>query len=130
MVVHDRDRQQQWTERRLVQEQNQKKAAGRTKRWSVLGVQSLACAAILLLVFLLKLAGGGAYEELKENFHGALEENQLMAVLVDWFSEDSATPSTDESDVKQNNLTVEKAQEDQGEAGATAALSLGWPEYG
>ena len=126
MVVHDRERQQQWTEHRLVQEQNKKRVVAKPRRWSVLGVQSLACVAILLLVFLLKLAGGGAYEELKESFQSALADNQLVAVLAGWFQEETPAPSPENSDVKENDLTEEKTQENQGVAGETAALLAWW----
>ncbi len=106
MVIHDREHQQQWVQQRVKQEENKKKTVKRIRRWSVLGVQSLACAALLLLAFLLKLAGGGAYEELKQSFRGALEKNQLMAVLSGLFEET-------ESDVKEPDFTEEQAQENQ-----------------
>lgn len=109
MVVHDQERQQQWAQQREAREEKKQKTAKRTRRWSVLGVQSLACVAVLLLVLLLKLAGGGAYEQLRQRFRGALEENRLMAVLSGLFEE--------KNDVKELDFTEEELPEEQGTTG-------------
>ncbi|MBE6806890.1 MAG: hypothetical protein E7527_02585 [Ruminococcaceae bacterium] len=118
MVVHDRDAEQRWTQQRVMQEEKKKKGVLRCRRWSVLGVQSLACVAVLLLVFVLKLAGGGAYEELKQSFRGALEENQLMTVLSGLFEEE-------EVDVKEHSFTTQETPENQGVSGVNAAFLAG-----
>lgn len=119
MVVHDREMQQQWVQQRAAQEEKKKKKVKRTRRWSVLGVQSLACLALLLIAFLMKLAGGGAYEELKEGFRSALAENQLMAVLSGLFEEE-------ETDVKELDFTSEKTQQNQGELTLDTATLGAW----
>lgn len=119
MVVHDRENQQRWTEHRMAQEEKKKRTRIRSGRWSVLGVQSLACAALLLLAFLLKLAGGGAYEELKQSFRGALEENELMAVLSTLFEEE-------ETGAKENDFTDAETQETQGVTASETAAVMRW----
>ena len=116
MVVHDRESQQHWAEQRVAREEKKKKEKVRTRRWSMLGVQSLACVALLFLAFLLKLAGGSAYEELKQGFRGALEKNQLMAVLSGLFEEQ-------EGDVKYADFTIEETQQNQG---VTASIGARW----
>ena len=122
MVVHDREYQQRWTEQRAEQEQKRKKRVRRSRRWSVLGVQSLACVAVLLLAFVLKMAGGGAYEELKRSFHSALAENQLMAVLSGLFEEEGAG-------VKRTNFTDEEPPENRGIAQPQTTMVAVWSGY-
>ncbi len=48
----------------------------------VLAVQSLACAAILLVALLLRSAGGEAYQQLCQCFRESLLRNDLLAVLA------------------------------------------------
>lgn len=82
MVVHDPENQERWTAERSVREQK-RQAPDKTRsgRWSVLAVQSLACGLVVALVLLLRLAGGTAYEELRQGFQDALMKNELVGVL-------------------------------------------------
>lgn len=57
----------------------EKKHAGTGR---VLAVQCLACAVALLLVLLLRTAGGAAYTQLRESFHQSLTRNDLLATLA------------------------------------------------
>lgn len=127
MVVHNRENQQQWAEQRAAQEQKKRRVAARTGGWSVLGVQSLACVAILLLVFVLKLAGGGAYEQLKQSFREALSKNQLMSVLSGLWDTETPPAEQERNAVKSPDLTEGETQENQRVTEVEgAALHLRW----
>lgn len=109
MVIHDPIKQEQWTETRIAQETERQKKKERSDRggWSVLAVQSLACGVLLALALLFRLAGGGAYEQLKEGFHTALQNNELMAVLGRLWDGDPFAESGEvtEEDVKPEGFT-------------------------
>ena len=112
MVVHDRESQELWAEQRQKQEQEKpQEEKSRPRRWSVLAVQSIACVVILLMAFLLKLAGGSAYEELKQEFRHALADNQLMATLAGWFDGSSDGENSGESSVKALTFTEDSGPE-------------------
>lgn len=51
----------------------------------MVAVQSIACAAILLITLLLKLAGGDAYAQLKSSFQQAVMDNSVMATIAALF---------------------------------------------
>lgn len=124
MVVHDREAQKRWSEQRVMRETRKEKSASRSRRWSVVGLQSLACVAIVLLVFMFKLAGGSAYERLKQSFWGALEQNRLMAVFSDLWGEEKTAESSEDDGVKEDDFTSEKNWEKaEAEPSVTAAPS-------
>ena len=127
MVIHNRESQQHWADQRVAQEQKKQRKAVRTGHWSVLGVQSLACVAILLLVFVLKLAGGGAYNRLKQSFREALSKNQLMTVLSGLWETEPPSAEEEEFSVKESALTEEKTRQNQGVIAMEGAqLRLRW----
>lgn len=66
---------------------SEKKPAGIGR---VLAVQCIACAVALLLVLLLRTAGGAAYTQLRESFHQSLMRNDLLATLARLWDGDPA----------------------------------------
>ena len=110
MVVHDRAQMEQWAQSRANNKQEVCK--GKTEkshrgRWSILGIQSLACALFLLLAVLFRLVGGSAYDGLRQGFFRALEKNELMAVMSRLWDKDPFydLEYTDEGPVKESNFT-------------------------
>ncbi len=49
---------------------------------SVVAVQSLSCAVVLLAVLTLRLVGGGLFQELNRYFHEALRQNTLTTAIA------------------------------------------------
>jgi len=110
MVVHDPLQTENLVQNRLASEQITKKIQSRKKSrsaWAVIGIQSLACAVLLLLVVLFRLMGGNSYEGLRQGFHRALERNELMTVISRLWDEDPFydLEYTDEGSVKEKNFT-------------------------
>lgn len=105
MVVHDQENRDRWTADRAAREQEkQKPSRPRSGGVSVLAVQSLACGLVVALALLLRVAGGAAYEELRQGFQDALMRNELMSVLSRlWDGE--VELNEEESTVKPNNFT-------------------------
>ena len=106
MVVHDPIKQEQWAEIRAVKEEEKQKQENRKKNggWSVVAVQSLACAVLLAFALLFRLAGGDAYDQLKTGFHTALQKNELMAVFSRLWDGD---PFSDVEEVAEEDAPTE-----------------------
>ena len=82
MVVHDQENQERWAAERVAWEREKPMpSSSRSGGWSVLAIQSLACALVVALALLLRVAGGAAYEELRQGFQEALMRNELMSVI-------------------------------------------------
>lgn len=110
MVVHDPIQTEKLAQNRSASEQITQKLQSREKSrsaWSVIGIQSLACVVLLLLVVLFRLMGGSAYEGLRQGFHRALERNELMTVISRLWDENPFydLEYTDEGAVKETNFT-------------------------
>lgn len=104
MVIHDENRIQIWTQEK---EECEKTIKEHSFRFSVVAIQSIACCVIVLVVLLLRVAGGDAYEALKGYFQQALARNELATVLSQiWDDEplEHAGVGTSES-VKELNFT-------------------------
>lgn len=82
MVIHNPEQQRALSARQEKQRQKAKPAKTATGGWSVLTVQSLACAVLLFLVVLFRMAGGAAYEELRQGFRTALMKNEWVTALA------------------------------------------------
>lgn len=102
MVLHDRSEEEAWVSARVAREEQKKKKQPKenTGRLSVVAVQSIACAVVLLLALLLRTAGGEAYEQLRRGFHAGLMRNDLLAALAtlwdgDPLAAESVPPDTD-----------------------------------
>lgn len=110
MVVHDSAQIEQWTQNRADKERKEhtkKQEKSRRGIWSILGMQSMACAVLFLLVMLFRLAGGSAYDGLRQGFLRALEKNELMAVVSRLWDKEPFydLEYTEEGSVKQSNFT-------------------------
>ena len=110
MVVHDRTQMEQWAQSRAEskrEEEEKTKDTHRRGHWSILAIQSLACALFLLLAVLFRIVGGSAYDGLRQGFFRALERNELMAVMSRLWDNDpfSDVEYTDPESVKQTDFT-------------------------
>lgn len=112
MVIHDREKEEQWAEQRRRQSREKSKPTEKTARpLSVIAVQSLACTVILLLALLFRVAGGAAYTQLQQGFVDSLAGNELMAALMRWWDGDPSEMASlpEEEDVKENSFTSSSA---------------------
>ena len=112
MVIHDREREAQWTEQRRTRERVRQATAKPRRPLSVVAVQSIACGVLLALVLLFRAVGGTAYGQLQQSFRKALERNELVAVWMRlWDGDVTETASLTEDDgVKLAGFTAETAQ--------------------
>ena len=82
MVVHDQENRERWAAERVALEREKPASPSpHSGGWSVLAIQSLACALVVALALLLRVAGGTAYEEFRQGFQEALTRNELMSVI-------------------------------------------------
>ena len=104
MVVHDENRIQTWIQEKEVRENVGKEHA---LHWSVVAVQSVACCVIVLLVLLLRVAGGDAYESLRGYYRQAIARNELATVLSQIWGDEPLNHVETEggTTVKQLNFT-------------------------
>jgi hypothetical protein len=51
----------------------------------MIAVQSIACAALLLVTLLLRLAGGDAFAQLRASFQQAIADDSVMATIAALF---------------------------------------------
>jgi len=126
MVIHDREREEQWTVQRQARQKAKKSDTKKASRpISVLGVQSLACGVILLVVLLFRIAGGNAYTQLQQSFSEAMAGNELMAVFMRLLDEEPlASSSLSEEAVKDESLTPSSSL---GRLPPAGALAVGIP---
>lgn len=119
MVVHNQEQQQALSTQREKRVKPPKEKKGSSGRWSVLTVQSLACAVMLFLVVLFRMAGGGAYEELRQGVRSALMKNEWMTALARLWDGKVELSVNEEGEtvVKNSNFTPEEALYFQGSFG-------------
>ena len=79
MVEHDETRMSIWVQERELKRENEPRALA--LHWSVLAVQSVACCVMILVIMLLRVAGGEAYRSLQQSFYRALEKNEWVSAL-------------------------------------------------
>ncbi|MGI6264460.1 MAG: M23 family metallopeptidase [Acutalibacteraceae bacterium] len=61
---------------------------------SLIAVQSIACAALLLVSLLVRLAGGSGYDQLRSAFHQAVEDDTAMKAVAALFDTGKTTLTT------------------------------------
>ncbi len=108
MVVHDESLLQTRVQAR---EEKQKQAQKHPAlHLSVMAVQSIACCVAVLLAFLLRMAGGEAYQSLRHSFQQALARNEwVSAVALMWDGDPLTKVEKQESiDVKEEHFTEEE----------------------
>lgn len=123
MVIHDESRAQLWIQAR---EEEQQKAKIRPPwRLSVIAVQSIACCAAVLLTMLLRVAGGEAYQSIREKFYRALSRNEWVSALT-YFWDDQPLEKIEETVVdndKEENFTERESAQLTGSSAAVAAVA-------
>ena len=65
----------------------------------LLAVQSVACVVVVLIALLMRLIGGSAFDQLRQNFNQAMMDNSVINTLAAWFGPltgggDTASPAT------------------------------------
>lgn len=53
--------------------------------WQLLLVQSISCAVVLLIALLLRVAGGNAFEQLREKFNQSIMDNTFASTIAGLF---------------------------------------------
>lgn len=109
MVVHDESRVQTWTQTR--EKQNKKEKQHVALHLSVVAVQSIACCVAVLLALLLRMAGGEAYQSLRQSFHHALARNEWVSAVARLWDGDPIEKAKEASDVdvKEETFTDDEA---------------------
>lgn len=82
-----------------------KKARKKPGTAQVVLIQSVCCAVLVLLFWLFKVLGGGAYDQLRGAFQNALKNNAILETVSGIFKE----TKPDESYVQQDGTTVTTA---------------------
>lgn len=107
MVVHDENRMQIWQQEKEKQQRERKNPRFRL---SVIAVQCIACCVVVLLVLLLRVAGGEAYGSLRQYFQRALVRNEWATAVALLWGDDPLQNSqtTSESNMKADSFTGEE----------------------
>ena len=68
--------------------------------WQLLLVQSISCAVVLLIALLLRVAGGSAFEQLREKFNQSIMDNTFASTIAAFFDkeETAGDPSSSTGD--------------------------------
>lgn len=103
MVIHNPEQEQKWLQISPPQAKTEPLSKS-PRRFSVLAVQCLACALIVVVVLLFRVAGGSAYTQLQRKFSDAMAGNELMAVIMRWWDDDPVDLATKEG-VKDESFT-------------------------
>lgn len=124
MVIHDESRMQIWIEEQEKQQQPPEARPKRSVRLSVVAVQSIACCVAVLLVLLLRVAGGESYGVVRRQFQQMLARNE-WATAVAWLWQDrplEMVEKTVEDDVKVDGFTVGESAQLTGSSAIVAAV--------
>lgn len=106
MVIHDDARMQEWVQEKTVRRERRKPSF----HLSVMAVQCMACCVILLLALLLRVAGGEAYETLRQEYQQALARNEWITAMSQLW-DDRPLENADitvHQDVKEDDFTREE----------------------
>lgn len=123
MVEHDETRVQAWT---LAREKKHEKEKRHTAlHLSVVAVQSIACCVAVLLVMLLRVAGGDAYHSLRQSFQRALARNEWVSAIAFLWDGDPLEKAEQEEEnvVKEEDFTAEEPAQLTGLLGTVEALA-------
>lgn len=84
--------------------------AGVPAGWQLLLVQSISCAVVLLIALLLRVAGGNAFEQLREKFNQSIMDNTFASTIAGLFDKageeaggESSSSSGDAASVSDGN---------------------------
>lgn len=54
--------------------------------WKLIAVQSISCAIVLLIAFLMRMIGGDAFAQLRQSFNDAIMDNSIAATIASLFA--------------------------------------------
>lgn len=94
----------------------EKKPAGMGR---VIAVQCIACVAALLLVLLLRTAGGAAYTQLRESFQSSLMRNDLLATLARLWDGDPTETVSGQLESRNDQASAAQGNESSGNESQT-----------
>ncbi len=102
-----------------MQEERQQRTERTSRRrdtkqtgWQLVAVQSISCAAVILIVLVLKLIGGSAFSQLRDSFNKSIMSNSLLATLAamidapDDKSDDDSSGTQSSAQESQSNETT------------------------
>lgn len=123
MVIHDETRVQAWTQAREKKQEQEKRHPA--LHLSVMAVQSIACCVAVLLALLLRMAGGDAYQSLRQSFQKGLARNEwVTAMAVLWDGDPlEKTEAEKVDDVKDETFTENKPAQLTGLSVAVEAMA-------
>lgn len=123
MVIHDETRVQAWTQAREKKQEQEKRHPA--LHLSVMAVQSIACCVAVLLALLLRMAGGDAYQSLRQSFQKGLARNEwVTAMAVLWDGDPlEKTEAEKAADVKGETFTENKPAQLTGLSVAVEAMA-------
>ncbi len=123
MVEHDETRVQAWTQAREKKHEKEKRHTA--LHLSVVAVQSIACCVVVLLVMLLRVAGGDAYHSLRQSFQQALARNEWVSAIAFLWDGDplEKVEKEEETIVKEEDFTEEESAQLTGSSETVEALA-------
>lgn len=77
----------------------------------LLAVQSVACVVVVLITLLMRLIGGSAFDQLRQNFNQAMMDNSVINTLAAWFGPltgggDTSSPESGGGDASEPSSDV------------------------
>lgn len=77
----------------------------------LLAVQSVACVVVVLIALLMRLIGGSAFDQLRQNFNQAMMDNSVINTLAAWFGPltgggDTSSPESGGGDASEPSSDV------------------------
>lgn len=125
MVIHDETRVQAWTQAREEKQEKVKEKGHPALHLSVMAVQSIACCVAVLLALLLRMAGGDAYQSLRQSFQKGLARNEWVTAMAVLWDGDPLEKTKNEvlTDVKQDTFTEDETAQLTGSSVAVEAMA-------
>lgn len=124
MVIHDESRMQMWIEEQEKRQQPPAERPKLTVHLSVVAVQSIACCVAVLLVLLLRVAGGESYGVARQQFHQMLARNEWATAVAQLWQDRPLehVQNTATEDVKADDFTADGSAQLTGSSAVLAAV--------
>lgn len=124
MVIHDESRMQTWIEEQEKRQQPPAERPKLTVHLSVVAVQSIACCVAVLLVLLLRVAGGESYGVVRQQFHQMLARNEWATAVAQLWRDRplEQAQNTATEDVKADDFTADESAQLTGSSAVLAAV--------
>lgn len=72
--------------------------------FQVVAVQSIACVVVILIVLLMRMVGGSAFNQLRSSFNESMRKNAVAAALAAWFGDKPGkSTSSNSSDISDSS---------------------------